>query len=217
MSSTPSDTKKQKAVKSAQQTSILESLKGIGDGVGKSLSQDLFAEGSKDIFRQLLAQRMQQRKYSGEIRPGEDLPINDVFSGRREKEEKLQRQLSLERSLREQEQSLVTQRSQEMRMQLRAIMEEIKNIAAATPQLAEELEIASTQAPVNPGVYHVVFFEKILSFVQSFRKNITAASSWLHAVNARAKKGGNVWGANYKKGKGSYLLSAEHYVQRSAG
>ncbi len=102
-------------------------------------------------------------------------------------------------------------------MQLHAIMEEIKNIAAATPQLAEELEIANIQAPVNPGVYHLVFFEKILSFVQSFRKNITEASSWLHAVNGRAKKGGNVWGSNYKKGKGSYLLSAEHYVQRSAG
>ena len=106
---------------------------------------------------------------------------------------------------------------QELGGQLQAIMQEMQAIAQTTPQLAQEIKIAAIQAPVNPGIYHLRFFEKLLDFMQAFRKNANEASHWLHAVYARGKKGGNVWGNNYKKGRGSYLLSSEHYLQRSAG
>lgn len=208
---------KQKAIKMARNASVLESLKTIGTGMGSSIKEDLLGAGSKDIFNQLFRSRMQQKAFHGEMSPGEELPMNKVFSGEREKQEKLQRQISLERMLRDQDTQLRNQRYQEIKMHLTGIIEEIKAVAASTPELIEEVEIAKMQAPTNPGIYHVVFFERILSFVKSFRKNITQASMWLHSANSRAKKGGNVWGTNYKKSKGSYLLSPEHYLQRSAG
>jgi hypothetical protein len=210
-------TKKQKATKLANRSNVLESFKDLGGGVGKSVKEDLLSPMSKDFFNQLFKSRVQNKSYSGEIKPGEQMGMKDVFSGNREKEEKLQQQLAMERNLREEERSLFDRKMQELGGQLQAIMQEMQAIAQATPQLAQEIKIAAMQAPVNPGIYHLRFFEKLLDFMQAFRKNANEASHWLHAVNARGKKGGNVWGNNYKKGRGSYLLSSEHYLQRSAG
>src|SRR3989344_1908364 len=85
-----------------------------------------------------------------------------------------------------------------------------------TESLAEETKIAALQGPVEPGIYHIIFFEKLLDFLKSFSKKIEEASVWLHAVNKRAAKK-NVWGAHYKSHGAKYLLSSEHYLQRSAG
>ena len=71
------------------------------------------------------------------------------------------------------------------------------------------------QAPVEPGVYHVIFFEKLLEFVKSFRKKIEDAAVWLHATNSRAEKK-NYW-SRYKKHGGKFLLAADHYLTSSAG
>ena len=209
--------KKQRSVSKARSTNVLESLKDLGGGVGKSVKEDLLSPMSKDFFNQLFKSRSQNKSYSGEIKPGEQVGMKDVFSGNREKEEKLQKQMTMERVLHQEEMSLIQKKMMELKQQLTAIMQEMQVISVTTPQLSKEIQIAAMQAPVNPGIYHLRFFEKLLDFMKAFRKNASQANSWLHAVNARGKKGGNVWGNNYKKGKGSYLLSSEHYLQRSAG
>src|SRR4030065_534669 len=63
-----------------------------------------------------------------------------------------------------------------------------KYSAETTQDLGQELQIASMQAPVEPGLYHVIFFEKLLEFLKSFRKKIEAGSIWLQATNKRAAK-----------------------------
>jgi len=159
--------KTQKAVKEARKANVLESLKDIGSGTTNSIKNDLLKETGKDFLKQLLGQRMaQQKNYSGEVQRGEPLEMDNVFSGQREEHEKLQKQLSFERRLREEEQALVSRKGQELRIQLNAIIQELLAVAKATPQLTEELEIAAVQAPSNPGVYHLFFFEKILLFVK---------------------------------------------------
>ena len=106
-------------------------------------------------------------------------------------------------------------KSNELKLQLKAIMEEVLALAATTSNLDEETKIAALQAPVNPGVYHVIFFEKLLEFIKSFRRKIEDASVWLSAVNKRAQKK-NYW-TMYKKKGSSFLLAPDHYLQRSAG
>ena len=167
-------------------------------------------------MEQLLGIRPQTRNFSGELVPGEALEFTEVFSGRYEEIQRTKKQISLERRLLEEERVQVEKRSNELRMHLQVIREEILVLAQKTQNLAEESEIAAMQAPIEPGVYHVFFFEKLLSFLKSFSKKIEEASTWLHAVNSRAAKK-NMWGANYKKHGAKYLLSGEHYLQRSAG
>src|SRR4030043_501414 len=60
-----------------------------------------------------------------------------------------------------------------------------------------------------------ISFEKLLEFVKSFRKKIEESSVWLHATNKRAEKQ-NYW-SKFKKHGGKFLLSADHYLTRSAG
>ena len=94
-------------------------------------------------------------------------------------------------------------------------MQEVVTLAQSTQDLAQEVEIAAIQAPANPGIYHLVFFERLLEFITSFRKKIENAGHWLSAVNKRADKK-NYWSI-YKKHGSKFLLSPDHYLQRSAG
>lgn len=210
--------KAQKAAKELRKANVLESFKDIGASTTNTLKNDLLKETGKDFLKQLLGQRMaQQKNYSGEVQRGESLEMDRVYSGQQEEHEKLQKQLSFERRLREEEQALVSRKGQELKMQLNAILQEVMNVAKITPQLADELEIAAAQAPANPGIYHLFFFEKILLFVKDYKRNIESASSWLHSANTRAQKK-SFWGQyKGKHGGASRLLSSEDFLQRSAG
>lgn len=194
------------------QTNVLETLKDIGGNTLNSFKDDLLVEGGKDFFGQFYGRN---HKYSAEVTPGESLEFNDVFSGKWEENNKLKKQLSFERSLLQEEKARSQKKANELKLQLKAIMEEVFALAQTTQGLDEETKIAAIQAPANPGVYHIIFFEKLLEFIKSFRRKIEDASVWLHATNKRAEKK-NYW-AMYKKKGSSFLLAPDHYLQRSAG
>lgn len=205
---------KQKGQKVLRQQNVLESLKDIGSATTKTLKKDLLGESSQDFIRELLGARI-EKKYSGELVPGEALEIGEVFSGKKEENEKLRRQIALERRLAEEEKRRVEEKGNDLRLQLQALMQEVYELAKTTQGLGEQVEVATMQAPANPGVYHLIFFEKLLEFVKSFRKKIENASLWLHSSNKRAEKK-NYW-TTYKKKGSSFLLAPDHYLQRSAG
>lgn len=193
---------------------MLEALKDIGSGTSMSLKKDLLEGSSKDALDQIFGFR-EPKKYQAEMAPGESLEFDEVFSGKFEENKKLKNQLALERKLREEEVALIERESNKLKLQLHAIMQETLTLAQSTQDLAQEVEIAVIQAPANPGVYHLVFFERLLEFITSFRKKIEHASHWLSAVNKRADKK-NYWSI-YKKHGSKFLLSPDHYLQRSAG
>jgi len=206
---------KAKSIKLLRRANVLESLKDLGSHTSKTLKRDLLNPIPEDFFEQLLGTKPQEKKFSGDIVPGESLEFNEVFSGKYEENKKLKSQISLERRLAAEEKTLVQEKSNQLRVQLHAIMEEILALAKTTQNLGEQVEVASMQAPIEPGVYHLVFFEKLLEFIKSFRKKIEDSSIWLGAVNKRAEKK-NFWGT-YKKQGSKFFLSSEHYLQRSAG
>ena len=205
---------KGKGQKIITQRNVLESLKDLGTGTAKTVKKDLLEASGEDFFRQLLGTKA-EKKYTGEITPGESLELNEVYSGKRQENEKLRGQIELERRLREEEKSRIQEKGNELKIQLHALMQEVYELAKTTQGLGHEVEAASMQAPVNPGVYHVIFFEKLLEFMKSFRKKIEDAQIWLHASNKRAEKK-NFWSI-YKKHGSKFLLSPDHYLQRSAG
>lgn len=195
-------------------SNALESLKDIGGSTVKSLREDLVEKVPQDFLDQVFGTRV-QRKFSGELTPGETIEINEVFSGQYEEKQKIQKHLTLERRLREEESIRMEKRTNELKIQLKVLMEEVVVLAEKTQDLGSEVQIAAMQAPVEPGVYHIIFFEKLLEFIKSFQKKVEEAAVWLHASNKRAEKK-NYW-ARYKKHGGKFLLSGEHYLTRSAG
>jgi hypothetical protein len=196
------DPKKRRQVNVSRQN-VLESLKDIGTGA------------SDEFFKQLLSTKPTSEKRSGSLSAGESISIPDVLSGRDEENRKLKSQITLERNLHSEEKRLTEEKIGKLRVQLQALISEISKLAVTTQDLAKETTIAVMQAPADPGVYHISFFENLLSFMQSFRKRIEEASLWLGATNKRAEKK-NYW-ASYKNKGSSFLLAPDHYLQRSAG
>lgn len=194
---------KKKNQSAIRRQNVLESLKDIGTGA------------SDEFFKQLLNTGKPLEKRSGDLSAGESLTISEVISGKAEENKKLKAQLFLERNLASEEKKVSQERINTLRVQLQALISEIAKLSVSTQDLAKETAVATMQIPANPGIYHINFFEKLLSFMQSFRKKIEEASIWLGASNKRAEKK-NYW-AMYKKKGSSFLLAPDHYLQRSAG
>lgn len=206
-----SDSKKNKP--NIGKRNVIESLKDLGGDFG-SQTGDLLKETSEDFFRELMGIPAPQNR-SGEIKAGESVEMAAVISGKEEENKKLKAQIVLERNLAGEESRLAQEKMNELRVQLQAITIEIGKLAASTGNLATQTEIAMVEMPQNPGIYHVIFFEKVLEFLQSFRQKIDQAAVWLQSTNKRSQKK-NYW-SMYKKKGSSFLLSPDHYLQRSAG
>ena len=206
---------KAKVQAAVRRTNVLESLKDIGGGVTSSLNTDLLGGISKDLLEQILNRKSPNKKASGDIHAGESLEFSDLLSGQHQENLKLRNQIAFERRLVQEEKVVSEKKTNELKVQLQALMQEVRYLAKTTQSLGEEVEVAAMQAPAQPGVYHLIFFEKIIEFIRNFRKNIDSASTWLQSSNKRAEKK-NFWGM-YKKRGASFLLSGESYSQRSAG
>lgn len=191
----------------------LEILRSGGNYAGNTIKEQTLDPLAKDILDQIFGRK---QKYSGEIMPGETVEMNDIYSGKRQREENSRVQIQTEHRLIQEEKAFIEKRISELRIQIQSIHEEVLQIAKATPELSREVEIAAFQAPSSPSSYELFFLTHILDFLKSFRKKIENANIWLHTANKRAHKK-NVWGANYKKSGAKYLLSGEHYLSRSAG
>lgn len=114
------------------------------------------------------------------------------------------------------ERLVFSEAEQQVKLQIRAIQEELKRLALSTKDLAKEVEIAAIQAPVDPGVYHLNFLEKIRRQIILFKKRIEESATWLGEFNHRAKKRGHYW-TQFKKHGTKFLLSQERYMSTQAG
>jgi len=207
---------KAKSAKIAKRVNVLESLKDVGSSAQKSIKEDLLKGTSDEFFKQLFGNN-EEKKYSGEITPGDSLEFSEIYSGQREENEKLRNQISFERKLSNEIENQSEKELNQLRIQLHALMQEVQKLAKVTQEIGEDVEIATMQAPANPGVYHIVFFEKLMNFIKTFRRKIENAEVWLQSSNKRAEKK-NFWGTfTSKRGGTKFLLSQEHYVSRSTG
>jgi hypothetical protein len=209
-----SSDQKKKNKKPLKHPNTLETLKDVGGSTLKSFKKDVFQSGSREFVNQLFGRRG-EANYSGELSPGQSLEMEDVYTGKEAERAKLEKQLALERRLREEEKIRTEKKTNELKLQLHALMKEVASFAKSAQNLDEEVKIASMQAPVNPGVYHIVYFEKLLTFLKGYNKKISQATVWLRESNKRAAKK-NYW-TRYKKHGGKFLLAADHYLTRSAG
>jgi hypothetical protein len=186
----------------SRQGNIIETFKDVGQTTSRDFVSQLFGAQPR-------------RRYSGEILPQEQVTMDEVISGEQEKKRDLQIQLSLERTLRAEEEALKDKKIKELQLTIHALMQELASTSTATTQLSTELQVAAIQAPVNPGIYHVFFIEKLIEYIHGYNKRIENSVVWLQALNKRAAKKG-FW-SQYKMHGGRRLLSAEDYSQRSAG
>jgi len=193
----------------AKLSNFLEALRNLGEGVVDSAVHDV-AEG----VAQTAADQLTGRK-TGELKPNQTLDLEKATQ--EESGEKLPQAFQGEfLDLRRQEKLVYSQAEQETKLQIAAILDELKKLALSTKDLAQEMEVAAKQVPVEPGVYHLNFFEKLREAILLFKKRIQESTTWLAAFNQRAKRRSYYWRQVGKSGT-KFMLSQERYMSTQAG
>jgi len=194
----------------------------LANQVLKSIQKDLVGQVSKDSMQELLGIFIPESpKISASFKPGESIEMNEILSEARiSSSDKDRKKLNLERTLLEQEKELVRKRGEEIKAQVYILQRETEDLAKTTSALSEQVQTASSQAIVEPGIYHIGFLEKLIEFIResirSFRKKIDMASAWLAEADRRSAKKHLFW-SQVKASGTKRLLSPEDYSQRSAG
>jgi len=184
--------------------------KGISDNFLEVLRE--LGEGTIDTT----VDQITGRKRSGELKPDETIEL-EQFARETVEREKFTQEFEQEiLGLRHREKLVYTKEQQEIKLQIKAIQDELKKLAESTQGLAKEVEIAAKQVPVEPGVYHLTFFEKLRQIIIQFRQRIEDSRTWLAASNQRAKRRNYYW-SQVKKSGTKFMLSAERYMSTSAG
>lgn len=206
-----SDTRKSKR-KTAYNNNFLEALRDLGGGLVDS-TVDLGGGLIKDAFDQVSG-----RQTGGELQPDQALDLQKARSEtqtedlNRQSREFYQDYLDI----RKEERLIYSRVEQETKLQVAAVLEELKKLALSTKNLAKEVEVAAHQVPVNPGSYHLNFFEKLRETLILLKKRIDESATWLSAFNQRSKRRNYYWN-QFKKSGSKFLLSQERYMSTQAG
>lgn len=182
--------------------SILESLRSLGSGVGKTVAKDVTGKIASDGLSSLFGAPV---KRQGELKPNASVdmrPERVPFPGFRRPE------------IRPRE-PFVAPVEPHLKEQIEAIRVELKALAASIKNLSSDIQKTVTEVPVTPGVYHKNFFERIRSILQLLREQVDDSRTWLSLHNGRKQKHG-FWGM-YKKHGTSFGLSNERTLATQAG
>lgn len=187
-------------------TNFLEALTGLSKNVGEEAKIQVTKAFTQDIPQAL--------GMSGTIQPNESYSMSDIEAAERRGEQRAKTGFS---NRLEQERLVFLRSENDKKAQIENIMAEIHQLAKAVGDLGKEVQVASMQAPVNPGVYHRNFFSQLRSFIADIRKKVQESKHWLATANSRAnKQKGYFWGQAQKSGT-KFLLSQERYMVTTTG
>ncbi len=181
-----------------------ESLKDVGTGVVESVKKESL-DAVKDMWAQILGVEKYAAKQGGDLKPGQEVNINNSIKTK-EKKSQAEAPISYFREIAEAGKTSMHRESQEIHQQVQSIMYELQRLAGTSKAIEKQITSAVGTGVVNPGKYHVAFFEWMLTVVRDARKRVENAGSWLHTVK---KKKGFIQGM---KKNMSQLMSGERSV-----
>lgn len=198
------NTKKQQNYRS---DSFFEAFKELGSDTKKAVKSI-----GTDVISQINPLNWDTPNFSGQ---SEDPSFYPEYNQQTERE-KARREKAQLNALRRQEKMVYSRKEEELKAQINAIQEELRKIVAEVGEFAEDIELAIEQSVVNPGVYHINFFNKLRQILVLLRKKIHDSHTWMHTVNARAHHKSIFWG-NVKKSGTKYMLSQERTLATQTG
>lgn len=202
----------------------IESL-SLRGAVAQSFNQDLIKSGFGDAKEQILGktnyEQNRLQKTSGDLTEGQEL----ILSGSKihqETNEELDKSLNIEPGINYTEQILQGDRiimrkdTKQIEGKMEDILVELKRLTDASEELKVEFrEVSIEQRMVNPGKYHLNFFEWILSTIRLARMKIEDSGAWLSAF--QNKKSKRQYWAMFKKHGTTFGLSNERVVATQTG
>lgn len=207
-SNTSKNTNRQRA---QSPENFLEALRSLG----KSTVTEITSQAKKAVYTDI--PESFGITSSGTLKPNESLDLNDVQEARetgyRQAESEFSSRLH---QIREQDHQRLLQAEAASKQQVQSILIEIRQLAKTMGDFAQEVQVATLQAPVNPGIYHKNFFTHLKSVISALRIKAESSKNWLATANSRAGKKGFYWSQVDKSGT-KYMLSSERYMVTSTG
>lgn len=193
--------------KALSSDSFLEALRDLGGGVADSLVHDVAGGIAQEGVNQLTGQS------KGELKPNQPVNLEELKKTQEKQTFSIQQEYL---NIRQQEKLVFSQTEQEIKLQIKVVLEELKKLSRSTENLAKEVKVASEQAPVDPGIYHLSFFEKLRQTLILLKKQIDESATWLAAFNQKTKRRNYYW-AQVRKSGTKFMLSQERYMATQAG
>lgn len=183
--------------------SILEAFRDLGSDVKKSVTNDVVGKTASNAFQSLFGQMPKP----GESRRPNPFERPNPF-GRKEAPQPMPRPEILSPQRISEEQARTKQ-------QLDSLRAELIMLAKSVGKLNLEVEKAVKEVPVDPGVYHVNFLDRLKQVIQLIRKRVDDSNEWLQLSKSRKKQQG-YWG-KYKKHGTKFGLSADRTPATQTG
>lgn len=173
---------------------------------------------SKKALLEILQEQMGGKRpvSQGELNPDQPTSFEkfqqQIEEERRRNEELRHRLFEYKR----QEKLVYSHQEKETQLQIKVVREELAGLAKSVKKLDKEVEIATKLEPVEPGVYHLSFFEKLKIALREMAQRIDESATWLAAFNRRAKRRNYYW-AQVRKSGTKFMLSQERYMATQVG
>lgn len=180
------------------QKGALDSARGIGGGVMDSFLGGAY-DDDFDLWDEEMSPHLRNPEKKHEAAPKPKKEHKEVFKFA-EHHEKVEVQKQIKELL-----TAIHQEIKALESQGNALLADVKDIESA----------AINELPEDPGIYHVRFFEVLLSIVRSLREKVGESATWLEAMMSKKKKRGSLFAARSKNQGTQYSLSQELQVTRS--
>lgn len=108
-----------------------------------------------------------------------------------------------------------SKQEQQTMKEIEAIRQELVLLVNTIKEVDFEVKKAVLEIPVNPGIYHVRFLERIRKLLKLVREKLEDSRCWLKLSTTRKRQKG-YWGMYKKKGT-SFGLSGERVVSTQTG
>lgn len=194
-------------VKQFVNDSPIEALRGIGQGVLGSLGSDLglgMIQGGKD---QIVGYKEEEEEQSGELTEGQEIDLRkpDIDPG-----------IDYRREVLHAEKKIASENQQIITVKIEEIIAELKRLTKSSKVLEVQFrQVTIEQRIINPGKYHVSFFEWVLAIVKSARIRVEDSGSWLALF--KSKKAQRQYWNMFKKHGTTFGLSNERVVATQTG
>lgn len=194
-------------------TNPIEALTSLASGVADSFQKDLARDGLKETVREITTIEM-------DLKEGEEMVLSSHSDHSQEKQEKPEphKEAAIEyhREVKYTSERASSSVNNEIDAKLEQILMELDKLIDSSSELERRFEVLSVQdKPVEPGRYHLNFFEWILSVISSTREQIEDSSAWLSA--AQSKKSKRSYWSMFKKHGTSFGMSNERMVSTQTG
>lgn len=189
---------------------FLEALRDLGRGV---------VDETKSQVRQAIGDIPQSfgLTSSGTLQPNESFSLDQLKQAENSGEKKAQTRFAHQLSqMREEEHTRFARQEREAKEQIKSIQQEIMSLAKSTGELTQEIQIATSQIIVNPGIYHKNFFAHLKSLIINLRKQVQSSKEWLSTHNTRSSQQSHYWSQVDKSGS-KFMMSSERYTVTSTG